>query len=405
MCVHSLTHTTHINMKYYTQCYYSAGASSKSIDFDRFHTQCTPVDHNMLLPTQFYYSTQNMQICVESITLPTIFDDIPNEINFKMKGVGRGRTKNGVKKTWRKKFYFEKDLLTLRLNNLGAKEFKNAFGGTSADDVKAFWQAIRRECIRPKETEIHARNKLLLWLDKLHNSLSWKSIKKEYKIGSSTAVGYMQDVMNGIINAFKNTNIITFPTETQRLKMVEMLKKKGAQMPHVLFTLDGKHSLCTGRNRRERRSIKYRWLPCFNVMFVVERLFGTVCAFNLDAAAIKHDITVLRESTFFQNIDEIMDGWIVIADKGYVGTKNHQIAAAMKRPDARRKWYSKRFWKLFNGARGDSERVFAHFFYNKFTQLSHWPGKGDDAFIRWSKNVACCIMMYNFVKLRNADLL
>ena len=113
---------------------------------------------------------------------------------------------------------------------------------------------------------------------------------------------------------------------------------------------------------------------------MIERVFGTVCAFNMDKALSKHDITVLRESQFFRNIDEIMDGWIVMADKGYVGAKNKHLAAAMKNKDVRKAWYSKQFWKMFNGARGDSERVFAHFFYNKFTQLSKWPGKGSNSF-------------------------
>ena len=70
-----------------------------------------------------------------------------------------------------------------------------------------------------------------------------------------------------------------------------------------------------------------------------------------------------------------------MVDKGYVGIDSHNIAASMKKNDKRRNWYSKEFWHIFNGARADSERVFAHFFYNKFTQLSHWPGKGPESFI------------------------
>ncbi len=87
-------------------------------------------------------------------------------------------------------------------------------------------------------------------------------------------------------------------------------------MSDALFSLDGSHTRCTGRNYTERLSFKYRWLPCFNVLFIIERVFGTVCAFNIDPAASKHDITVLKESWFYQNLNEIMDGWMILADKG-----------------------------------------------------------------------------------------
>ena len=289
----------------------------------------------------------------------------------------------------------------MKLNELGEKDFCSKFAGICSQDIQWFWLSIKQNTKKINETEFHARNKLLLWLDKLHNSLSWKQIKNDYKIGSASAVNYIQDLLTGIIKTYKNTNVITFPNEIQRRKMVKINKQRNVLLPNCLFTLDGKHSLCTGRNRKERRSFKYKWLPCFNVLFVIERVFGTVCAFNLDAAASKHDLTVLRESSSFRHMDEQMDGWIIMADKGYVGANCSNIAAAMKKNDSRRKNYSKEFWKMFNGARADSERAFAHFFYNKFTQLSNWPGKGDNAFMDWAVNVICCIILYNKLKLKN----
>ena len=92
-----------------------------------------------------------------------------------------------------------------------------------------------------------------------------------------------------------------------------------------------------------------------------------------------------------------------MADKGYVGTKNSDIAASMKTDSNQKDWHSNEFWKMFNVARDDSEKVFAHFFYKKFTQLSKWPREGSNSFIDWAKNVTCCITLYNYAKLRNAD--
>ena len=105
--------------------------------------------------------------------------------------------------------------------------------------------------------------------------------------------------------------------------------KKGALMPNGSLTMDHKHAFCTGCNKKERRSINGKWLPCFNVKFIIERLRGTVCALNLDKVARRHDITVLRESEFFRIVDATISGWI-LDDKGCAGNENSHIAAFMK---------------------------------------------------------------------------
>ena len=101
--------------------------------------------------------------------------------------------------------------------------------------------------------------------------------------------------------------------------------KKNALMLFQLYTLDEKHALCTGRNVAERHNFKYRWLPCYKVLFLTERVFGTVCAFDMDEAASKHDSTVLRDSKFLRDADGILDGWMVMADKGYTGSKTSTV--------------------------------------------------------------------------------
>ena len=244
-----------------------------------------------------------------------------------------------------------------------------------------------------------------MYLDKIHNSLSWVQVSQDYSIGASTAMGYVDHILNAILTSFSNSKIISFPTPAQRKRMVQVNVKRGVKMPYVLFTLDGKHARCTGRHRRERRSFKFHWLPAFNALFIIERVFGSVVAFNLDGAATKHDSRILRESEFFRHINELLCGWVVLGDKAYGGIDSDNIAAGMKKNDKRKAAYSKDFWHCFHGARGDSERAFAHFFFNKYTQLNHWTGKGDGSFVDWAKNVTCCIALYNFVKLSNAHFL
>lgn len=92
---------------------------------------------------------------------------------------------------------------------------------------------------------------------------------------------------------------------------------------------------------------------------------------------------------FYQHLDEILDGWIILADKGHVGAYKELncIAAVLKENQKERKLYSKEYWRKLNIARSDVERTFAGFFYNKSTQLGRWPGKSEATFVEFSANV------------------
>ena len=119
-----------------------------------------------------------------------IMDDM-DSIEFRLKGVGKGHSRTGVRKKWTKQYYFEQDLLAKFKLELGDLEFSRKFCGYSADEKNFLWDKIKCNATKPKETNVHARNKLLLWLDKLHNNLKWKEIKLQYKIGTVTAMNYI----------------------------------------------------------------------------------------------------------------------------------------------------------------------------------------------------------------------
>ena len=279
------------------------------------------------------------------------------------------------------------------------RDFKARFAGYKPEEIDWFFKKIKAVAIRPRETDIHCRNKLLLWIDKLHNCLSYQQIKDKYKIGTATAKSHVDDMLKAIIISFRGTSVISLPTLEQRLEMVKILKQRQAPMPDAIFSIDGSHTRCTGRDNPQRVSQKYKWLPCFNVMFLIERVFGTVVAFSIDPAAIKHDIRILRESWFGMELDEIMDGWIILADKGYIGFEGKCVAAVLRSNMKERKAYSREYWYNFNVARSDVERIFGDFFHNKFKQLGKWTGKSVTTFTEFSANVICCIIFYNSVKM------
>ena len=318
---------------------------------------------------------------------------------WKKRGVGKGHSKTGRRAGWTKKYYFEQDLLTKFVNEMKPKAFKARFAGYRPEEINWFFQKIKNSAIRPKETEVHCRNKLLMWIDKLHNCLSYHQINDKYQIGVATAKSHIDDILKAIIKSFRGTNVVSLPTLDQRLQMVKILKQKGAPMPDAIFSVDGSHTRCTGRDIQERVSHKYRWLPCFNVMFLIERVFGTIVAFSLDPAATKHDIKVLKESWFGRELDEVMDGWIILADKGYIGYKGKCVAPVLRLNMKERKAYSKNYWYNFNVARSDVERIFGDFFYNKFKQLGKWTGKSLTTFTEFSANVICCIILYISIKM------
>ena len=284
---------------------------------------------------------------------------------------------------------------------LGETRFLKQFASYTPKQIECFFEKIKSNLIRPPETIHHARNKVILWIDRCHNKQNLHDLVKFYKIGISTAKGFFQEVEEAILKTFRKSNIISFPSEEQKIKMVEILKQRDVPMPHIIFTLDGKHARCTGMKHNERLSWKFHWKPCFNCLFVIERVFGTVCAFNLDASAKKHDITVLRDSAFIQNVDEVLNGWFTLADSGYIGIEHdtNLIIPAPKLNSDKRKLCSQLFWRAFKDARNDSERIFAHVFYNKFPLLGNWPGKGENAFKEWCSSVLCCIILYNYFKV------
>ena len=266
-----------------------------------------------------------------------LFEDEHEFIPYKVRGVGTGHSKTGQRKKWKKRYWFEQDLLSRESRMLGPEKFSNKYAGCSAQDVRFIWSKIHQHVIRPRETFVHSRNKLLLWLDKLHNDLNWDHISKAYKIGVATAIEYVKDLLQGIIKAYEGSDIISFYSEDTRLRMIEINKQRGVRMANALFTMDGKHAKCRGLNIPERRSKKYNnHIPCFTALFVIERTFGTICAYNVDQECTKHDITVLRESSWYQNLLELTNGWIIMADKGYVGDNPRNIAATFKRNSNRR---------------------------------------------------------------------
>ena len=334
-----------------------------------------------------------------------VWSDKDHEFHeYKKRGVGRGHSNAGQRRRWTKHWYFEQDLLNVFQKTMSPTKFTSTFAGYTPEQIIWFFNKIKMNAMRPNETECHCRNKLLVWLDKLHNELGYQQIPIKCPIGVSTAVSHNNNIVKEILKSFQKKNVIRFPDANQREKMVKILKAKGVEMPDAVASMDGSHVKCRGKSKKERLSYKSKsTVACCNVSFIVERVFHTICAFNNDANARKHDITVLRESWFYEYLDEIMDGWIILADKGYLGVRQDGvkcIAAILRRNMKGRKAFSKEFWHKMSVARSEVERTFSHFFWNKFRQLGNWPGIKENTFIEFGANLTCCVILYNSIKVQ-----
>ncbi len=300
----------------------------------------------------------------------------------------------------RRTTYFQQDLFSMMVTKLGDKKFTAKHAGFTPTQVSKLFEKIKMHYLRREETFEHARNKLLLWLDWLHNSLSYAQISEYYDIGASTAVEYLKEVPTGICSAYKNTGVISFPTKEQRRAITKTLRKKGRALPDAVITVDGSHPRCKGKKSHpERLSWKHNFEPGFNVTFIIERGLGTICAYNLDPSCHKHDKVMFEESEFYRSIKDILGDWVILADKGYVGLEPEHVAATVRKTDYEIDLYSKKFWKELNSARADAEAAFSHFFNNKFPLLSHWTGTAHDTFVHLGNNVTACIIIYNAAKM------
>ena len=369
-----------------------------SSPFEKFSTFSVRFCHNCSFETfqpmfDFCVWIQNIwDMCI----LDEFWNDTQPPIKFKKSGVGSGHCYSGTRREYTQRNYFEQDLLEKELLELGPTQFASKHGGFTKTDILYIWSKIRDDVMRPLETEVHGRNKILVWMDKLHNKLTWKQISRNYHISESNAIIFMDDLTEGIIEAYKDSNIISFPSKEEQQEMNKLLAMANKPMPNCSLNLDGKHARCKGLRKFERLSAKFNFhQACFNVLFVTERVFGTVCCLTLDKSAHKADIRVLRESTWFQELEQLTHGGIIMADKGYVGIESSCIAAQQKKGMKMRSKFPSSFWSEMSKARSTCERVFSHIFVNKWPQLSMFFASEDKLFHDYI--VLLCLQMIGTV--------
>ena len=316
--------------------------------------------------------------------------------------LGKGRTLTGKRKSSgpRNMYFRHVDILKEETQNNSEAVFKRRYCGYTPKEVEYFFNTFADKFNKPNATRLHSRNKLLLWLDFLKGTVSPNHPDKisKWKIKSSTQFSFVREVTQTIVEAYENSDVLSLPDDRTRKMMQECIQMDPTKaLSNVLFVLDGAHKRCKGHKHRESLSWKYKWLPCYNIMFVVERVTGTIVAFTLHPHTMYHTDTTMLESSDFA--EKYRAEWgPVLVDSGYANNARFAAIPGKKKHQHLKTIYSKQFFRKMKRSRMIVEQTFGIFFTSKFPRLGHWQGTGKYAFSEWSDNVVAAMILFNVMK-------
>ena len=287
------------------------------------------------------------------------------------------------------------------------KLWKQKYGCYEPSDIKKFFKEIKNQFIKPKDTPVKSLNKLLIWIHFLHTNSSLGEFAKQWQINQQTVINYVIDVVLAILLTYKHDKgILGMPTEHQQHLMNKILINTNQEFVESLFYLDGTHKLTVGRNDRNKRSWKYKWKPAWSHLFVIDRIFGIITAVNTGNPAWKHDLTVLKESDFGVNFDNLINElYYCLGDNAYFSFKHKQFCAMPKKTSYLYKLLDKKFLYNHKKCRVEVEHFFARFFINQNLRLNRWTLKGKNSLKLLNCNLICAIILWNQTRIWKANRL
>ena len=284
-----------------------------------------------------------------------------------------------------------------------ARSWQTRYGSFKPEDIKRFYNEVKKQFIKIKDTPIKKMNKLLMWINFLHSTSTLGEFCQNWCICQQTVMNYVNDVNVAILLTYKNDDgIINSPTIKMQHLMKEILRNKNETMIDALLYLDGTHKLTVGRNDKNKRSWKYHWRAAWSHLFVIDRIFGMINAVNVGNPACKHDITVLKESNFGINFDNILnDMYYCLGDNAYYGFNKKQFAAMPKQTSYQYKLLDSKFMYEHKKCRASVEHFFAKFFINQNIRLNYWTMKGKKSLPLLNCTLICAIILWNQIKIWN----
>jgi len=294
--------------------------------------------------------------------------------------------------------FYDKHVKEMHFNK---KSWTKRYGTYTPKEVKKFYQEIKNGFLKPRDTPLKKMNKILLWINFLHSKSTIPEFCEKWNVKEGSVKNYVLDVLIAIlISYYDDYGIIGVPNKNQQHIMNKILHNTNSDLKNAILYLDGTHKLTVGRNDVNKRSWKFHWRAAYSHLFVVDRIFGVIVAANVGNPSRKHDCTILKESTFGINFDQMLtELYYCLGDNAYYNFKKEQFAAMPKKTSHMYHFLDKNFMYKHKKCRVTVEHTFAKFFINQHTRLNEWTFKGPKALALLNCNLICAIILWNQARI------
>ena len=245
-------------------------------------------------------------------------------------------------------------------------------------------------------------NKLLLFINYLMTKDTIGGSADKWNISESVYMVYIKDVMYAIILFYiNNSNIISIPSKNTQKNIYNLLKQCNYKFPNCIYLLDNTHKRCVGQ-KKNLLSWKFKFKASYSHLFIICRLTGLIVSIDLCNNGSESDITILKKSSFGQNINNLLNNSIFcLADSGYWGFKSPQFVMLPKRNTLIYKAIGKNFRKNFRSIRVQIECFFGKFYINQNKRLIYWEHKGNKSRILHELILLCACVCCNLLIINN----
>ena len=177
-------------------------------------------------------------------------------------------------KTWTVKNYSSKiNYFKIHLKQKSKKQrsWSRKYGQFSPQEIKRFFDKIKNQFYKSKDTRLKRFNKLIIWLCFVHSRSTLHEFCEKWNMCEQTLKNYITDVNIAILLTYKNDDgILGVPNDHSQHLMNKILINTNKKMVDAILYLDGTHKLCMGRDDANKRSWKFKWRAAWSHLFVVD---------------------------------------------------------------------------------------------------------------------------------------
>ena len=294
-------------------------------------------------------------------------------------------------------------------------EWKHNFGYATPEMILKLFYAIRNFFPTKKDSDVMKLNKIVFWCAHWHAKPMPKQIMRRLwsggeginnmkKYSATTLDNYLMHVSIAIDRAFPDEKIFCFPSEAEKLRMIEILKLRRAPLPNALFAVDNKCTRTLGKTRKENLCWKFKFRPGFNNMFVRDRVLGFFCYIDVGHPGSRNDVRIFKESALFSKLGEAIGPTaVMLADAAFVLNntivQKYVLAIPSKRKHPQLYAQAKEsFWDKAKQSRNFIEQDFGILFVSQWPGIESWNGHGEQSEKPYKQHLTSICKADNFFR-------